>query len=220
MDREALRDEVRAIVRRDTTQMTTALLNSMIDWSQRKAANLHTFEEMRKIYTSATVADQKRYNFPDDMKDIYSLRLLDAANSRKLVYVNARDFDAGTPRPETFATGRPSHYVDYGEHFQLQLIPNDAYDLEMRCSIYPPAMTADDEDPLLANKDLMLIAGACHAGYAFLQEDELAEYWMAQFRREHADALAGEHSAEDWIAIPRGFSLLADKSTSDPSNPF
>lgn len=200
--------EVRDNIRRTSGQISDARILRWLNWGQEKAADSHTFEEMRKIYTGATVASSKRYGFPTRMKDIYSLRILDGANSRKLTYVNPRNFDTEVPQPTEWSTSWPDYYVDYGVIFELLPIPNSAYDMELRCSVYPEDMdeTTQTSSDLL-RKDRLLVAGGTIFGLWALKEYEEATFWGSEFWRPTlAEAVASDHSAEDWTPVARPFS--------------
>jgi len=102
MDLEDLYDEVRENIKRTSSAVSDARIIRWINWAQTYVTDLHTYEEMREIYTGATIDGTARYGFPTRMKDVYSMTLQDGSSSRVLEYVRARDFDTHIPRPATF----------------------------------------------------------------------------------------------------------------------
>lgn len=207
MDREDFRDEVRENIRRDTNGVSDARINRWLDWSQQYVADLHTYEEMRKSdSTLATVASDNSLAWPTRMKDLYSLRLIDGSNSRTLTYVHAREFDEKIPRAATYSEGRPDWYVDYGSTFELFKIPDAIYSMTARFSQYPIDFAADSSESALLRKDALITAVATVFGFWTLRELEDAAYWGSELVPPLYEAsLTGDHSAEDWKPIARGF---------------
>ncbi len=207
MDREDFRDEVRANIKRTTTGIAEARINRWLDWSQQYLADLHTYEEMRKTdATLVTVASSNSLSWPTRMKDLYSLRLIDGADSRKLVYVHQRHFDEVVPLASTYSEGRPSWYVDYGSTFELFQIPDAVYNLTARFSQYPIDFAFDTSESVLIRKDALICGVATVFGFWTLRELEDAAYWGSQLVPPLYEAsLTGDHSGEDWTPVARGF---------------
>ena len=213
MTHSELRDEVRANVRRSTNALANSRITTWLNWAIDLIADLHTFEEMRQIVTGSTQADYKRYSFPSSMKDIHSLKLIDGTMSRKLICVSSRHFDKNIPRPETYAKGRSTWYVDYGTLFELYKIPDKAYDLELRASFYPTHLSGDADTIKigLLNVSFSRIADklSCYAataeGLDSLKEHDDAKTWWNKFYAAYKVALQTDHSAEDWEPIAREF---------------
>ena len=206
LTRTQMVEEVRFNIKRKVTGYTNERIQIRLNWAQDYLADLHVYEEMRKVYVGETTADQLRYGFPTRMKDIYSMTLQDGASSRPLTYVNPRHFDRSVPRPETASTGRSSWYVDYGVNFEVYRIPNAAYALNLRCSIYPADFSSDSSEATLTRKDNLIIAIATVFCLCQLRELEDAAYWGAEMVPPLFDAsLTSDHSAEDWKPVARGF---------------
>ncbi len=208
MDREEMRDEVRFNIKRTTTAYPDAKINFRLNWGQDYLADLHTYEEMRVGDTSkATVANDASVAWPTRMKDLYSMVVRDGARSQKLIYVIAREFDTKVPRPLTYSTGLPSHYVDYGTTFELFKVPDAIYSLIIRCSQYPIDFASDAAESALLRKDALIIAVATVFSFWSLRELEDASYWARELVAPLYEAsLTSDHSAEDWTPIARGFS--------------
>ncbi len=219
MNLSELRTEVRDVINRSVDAFSNADIDENINRVLRVVAIGFTFEDMRKTYSTSTIADQKIYNYPTDMKDVYSLRLIDGASSRKLLVKNQRAFDKMYPYPEQQSTGRPEVYVDYGSYFQVHRVPDAAYEIHMRCSIYPAVMSTDAAEPLITGIDPAIVAGASAFSFARIREPEFAEYWNGVYLRLIQNAIGGNHSAEDWTPTGVGFSLLPSAPRAH-DNPF
>ncbi|MHC1596740.1 MAG: phage adaptor protein, partial [Methermicoccaceae archaeon] len=204
---EELRDEVRANLRRDSTALTDERIDRFINWAIRGIASFYTFEEMRTTSTTATEADVKSYSFPTNMKDIFTIRLIDGASSRKLIYVHPREFDTLIPYPEQNTTGRSRWYVDYGSSFELYPIPDDTYSLQMRISEYPSELSANSDTPDLVGKDELIVAEATLIGWQHLREDTEVTFWRKRRQELMLQAIRSDHSAEDWVAVARPFTI-------------
>jgi len=199
-------DEVRENIKRDSTGVSDARILRWVNWSKDYLADLHTYEEMREIYDGETVADQKRYGFSTRMKDIYDITIQDGARSNKLTYVPARSMDTMIPRTEVWGTGFPDWYVDYGINFELYRTPDDAYDMVLRCSLYPIDLSASTDECVLLRKDALICAIATTFGFYALREIEDAAYWGSVIVPVLFEAsLKSDQSAEDWTPVVRGF---------------
>lgn len=214
-------EEVRENIKRTTDGVSDTRITRWVNWGQSLLADWHTYEEMRKVYTGSTTASQKRYGFPTQMKDIYTLTLQDGASSRKLHYVYAREFDTKVPRPEQTTEGRPSYYVDYGVNFELYRLPNSVYNLTLRCSIYPTDLSSATDASSLLRKDALICACGTMFGFLSLREIEDATYWKNEVIVPLFQAsLASDHSAEDWTPVARGFNTQQQRLGEYWSNPL
>lgn len=223
MDREDLRTEVRANIKRTVDGFADSRINNHLNWAQGYLADLHTFEEMHSRDTSRSTADGSvSVTWPTRMKDLYSVTVQDGARSRKLTYVHARDFDREVPRPATYTEGLPTWYVDYHSTFELFKIPDAVYPLIIRCGVYPADFANDAAESTLLRKDALICAIATVFGFWSLRELEDATYWGTQMVPPLYEAsLTGDHSGEDWVPVARGFTTQAP--TLDGSwwtNPF
>ena len=208
MNREDIREEVRANIKRTVTGVSNARIHNWINWAQGYLCDLHTWEEMHSKDTSLATADgNNSVSWPTRMKDLYSVTVQDGARSRKLVYVNARDFDTVVPRPATYTEDLPSWYVDYHSTFELFPIPDAIYSLVIRCSVYAIDFANDAAVSALLRKDALLCGIATVFGFWSLRELEDAAYWGTQVVPPLYEAsLTGDHSGEDWTPVARGFS--------------
>jgi hypothetical protein len=199
-------DEVRENIKRDTNGVSDARITRWLNWAKDYISDLHSYEEMHRIYDGTTTTDIKRYGFPTRMKDVFSLTLQDGANSRKLTYVAPRLMDKMIPRVETYSTGVPDWYVDYGVNFELYKIPNSAYVLSLRCTEYPADLSGATDVCALLRKDALITAVATTFGFFSLREVDDAAYWGSEIVPPLYEAsLRSDHSAEDWEPSARGF---------------
>jgi hypothetical protein len=97
------------------------------------------------ITSSATQVDLKEYHLVNDLlltrpKDIYSIRLDDDSNSRKLEYITSQNLDEVLPYPEN-TTSKPIMYTRFGDYIELFPIPDAVYSLKIRYSKWPVTYT-------------------------------------------------------------------------------
>jgi len=217
MDREDLRDEVRSNIKRTTDGVANTRINTWLNWAQGYLADLHTYEEMHSNDTSKTCTESSVVvAWPTRMKDLYSVTVQDGSRSRKLIYVHPRDFDRVVPRPATYTEGLPNWYVDYASTFEVFNIPDDDYDLVIRCSVYPIDFADDDAESTLLRKDALLCAMATVFGFWSLREIEDATYWgQTVVPPLYNASLTSDHSSEDWVPIARGFTAQPSTLTGE-----
>ena len=216
-------DEVRSNIKRTEDGVASTRIMLWVNWAQSQIADWHTYEEMGRVLTGSTVANQKRYGFPDQMKDIMSMTLQDGASSSKLTYVYYREFDAKVPRPEQTTTGRPNWYVDFGTQFELYRIPDTVYTLNLRASIYPTdyAVSTTSTASALVRKDALITAVATMFGFLSLRELEDATYWKNEVAKPlFIASLETDHRDVDWTPIARGFDTRAERISDYANNPL
>ena len=207
MDLANFQDEVRENIKRETNGVSNPRITRWVNWAKDYLADLHTYEEMRYKDTSRSTADgDNTLAWPTRMKDLYSATVQDGARSQKLVYVNARNFDDVVPRPATYTEDLPNWYVDYGSSFELFPIPDAIYPVYIRISKYPADLSGDGDVCELLRKDALITAIATTFGFWSLRELEDAAYWGGELVPVLYEAsLTGDHSAEDWVPIARGY---------------
>ena len=121
-----------------------------------------------------TVDGQKSYHLEDDLKltrpkDIYSIRLMDEDNSRKLAYIPFRELDDKVPYTEQTGEGRPSWYTQRGNSIELYRIPDDAYDLYIQHSQWPTVLSGDDDETDYTNIDFAIVSLSSEMAIASLE---------------------------------------------------
>ena len=194
--------------------------------AQKVIACVKDFDELMTLDTTnaATVADQKLYHVEDDFslvrpKDLYSMRLMDTANSRKLTYIPFRALDDRIPYTEMTGTGKSKYYTVRGNYVELYPIPDDAYDLYVQHSQWPAEMDEETDETPFANIDHVIIALSTAMALSSLEGG--SSDWMAQ-----ATKLLGISTKEDDIRPDRTFVAQPFCSTRYPPlgqywlNPF
>lgn len=205
MIRSALRSEVRLCIKRDTNGFADSYINTRLDWAQEDLGLAYDWAEMFKQYSFTLTHATSTYSFPTGMKNIYDIRVNDTAG-QKLIQVNPRTFDTDWPLPSLTGEGHPTHYVDYGDHFEVFPTPDTNYTLcYIKCSIMPTAFASDASSPDLTRKDRLIVALATMYCFEALQEAQLALYWQRLAQEAYAKALEGDRKPKDWIPQARPF---------------
>ena len=211
MTLEELREAVRTNVMRPEEGFSDDTIERALDWAVEEISNLFTFKEMKRVFYRYTTVGQKRYGFPERMKEIVSLILVDDANGRSLGYLKPMSFDRAVPYPESGSNSTPSGFVDYGTNFELYPIPDKAtYKMILRCGIFPDALTGDDREFDLARKDSLIVATATKIAFYQLREVEDAEFWAkGEVSRLFGEAIAMDKSDKSWQPMARPFATRA-----------
>ena len=127
--------------------------------------------------TACIITHNKRlYHIEDDLdltrpKDIYSIKLMDGDNSRKLDYITPQRFDKDYPYPESLGAQRPVKYTTRGRYVELLPMPDDAYPLYIQHSQWPAAANyanANDTTPF-TNIDYVIVSLATEMALASLE---------------------------------------------------
>jgi len=153
-------------------------LYTFLNFAQEQIARAPVWRELEVLETGTTTADQPYISLTTRFRDIYSIRLLDGSNSRKLEYVPLRLWDRRIPRPESYTTGRPSFYTFFSDKVRLWKVPDSAYSYEIRYIKYPTAFTAASSSTSdLEGKDDIIIALATSWAFRTLGEQDDADRW-------------------------------------------
>jgi len=220
MTRAEMRSMVRTALGRTVSDVPDADLNTYLNWSQESLALSYTFESMKGRYQTTTVVGQKQYNFPERVKEIESLRLIDGASSKRLPGETADAVDWAVPYPEQ-STGTPYEFVVYGDFFELVKVPDAVVTMWMRCGVLPSDMGSDSASSPLPYCDKALIFGALSIGQHFLREIELAESYGQRalgFAREAVERDKG--FGREWEPKARPFSGGATSPAYSHLSPF
>jgi hypothetical protein len=177
----------------------------------------HDFRECRKIYSASTTASTKNYALPTRYKTIYDLRLIDGSSSIKLEHCQGQQFDSSVPYPENQSTGRPGWYIPYGNTFDLFPIPDSAYVMYIKCTIWPTKITASTDTVLYDDdKDDLLVYGMTEELFQLLQMYEDSAIWSAKFNASLKDAIDVDGKYPDWNPVARGFDFTSNRYIGDP----
>jgi hypothetical protein len=185
-----------------------------LNWGQERIARSYNFDELNvTLETAVTVTDIKNYPMITGTnnlgmvrpKDVASIRLIDAQNSRVLSRWNQRKFDTKFPLPSNYSTGYPSIYIKYGNQIELFRIPNAAYSLYIRYPQWPTSLSTSSSVSDFDTKDQLLISAAILEGYLHFEEYEDVKIWMARFIGQLSDVIKTTGDM-DWEPTREGFS--------------
>ena len=203
-----------------TTKSGTTLSNFGIDVLNRtmtKMSREHDFREHRKIYSASTADGTKNYALPTGWKTIYDLRLIDGSSSRKLEHAQGQHFDEMVAYPENQSEGRPCWYVPYGNTMDLYPIPDAAYVMYIKCTIWPTTITATtDSVSYDSDKDDLLVYGMTEELFGLLQMHEDAAVYNGKFRVSLKEAIDIDGKYPDWNPVGRGFGYTQSRYVGDP----
>lgn len=173
-------------------------------------AEVHDFDDLLVTDTTSakTVASQKRYHWVTDWlltrpKEILSIKLMDAFNSRKLDSIATQHMDRIMPYPEGYTTGKSEAYNRQGDYIELLRIPDAAYDLAIRYYQWPLVLTSDTHECSFTNIDTSVIALARDIFLALKGMQPLDS--IAKARAYLQTAIADDNISPDAMPIARGF---------------
>ena len=161
-----------------------------------------------KIGTASTVTDQQSYALPTDINALFSIRLEDGMNSRRLLMRQPWEFDSVEPMPSAVSTGIPVYYIPYKttNTFELFPIPDAVYTMRLRYSYWAPDLSSDSSTTDFTYMDDVLICFGTMYGFRWLQESKDASYWEARGKEALEDAIANAmQSFPDWEPVSKGF---------------
>lgn len=211
-----------------TMQSGTVLSTRMAAWINRAQLWVDRKCDMLQYdFTSATVTNQQTYSFPSGLRKVYTIRLIDGLMSRKLICVLPWEADKRIPNASSTATQRSEFYVPYGNTFTFQLfpIPDAAYTLELRASLYPSDLVNSTDQSALYNADDAIIAYATMFAFRWLQELKDAADWESYGNRIVKDLNENYDESQqyiDWSPAADGFSVNGGNSSVGDyaNNPF
>lgn len=175
-------------------------------------ARVYDFDELIVLDTTNafTQPNQKLYHITDDLKlvrpkDIFTIRYMDGANSRKLTYVSPRELDQVVPYTELYSTGRPSYYTRRGMYIELFRIPDESKPLYIMHSQWPPTLVDDtDETPYLYIDDV-IVALAAEIATSILSQGATGD-WALRAKELLGLKMTEELTKPDVFYIARPFS--------------
>lgn len=195
------------------TRNQATLATRVVTWLDRASLKVARQEDLLfSIATATTIADQKDYAMPDNIRALFSIRVENGLNSRKLECAMPRDFDLKAPKPNEITSFVPSIYVPYKttNTFELFPIPDQAYILRLRYSFWPGRLATDASLSDYSYMDDVLIYYATSEGFKWLQELKDADFWQKRGDEALAAAIRAERDAfPDWEPVLEGFSLTS-----------
>jgi len=137
--------------------------------------------------------------------------------ARKLTKVPTRDWDRIIPAGEEFATGLPSHYMYYADTIEWYRIPDEAWTMQIRWTLWPKGATDSGiKFPDLENKDDLLIYLAISFAFHELNMTSEGNRNFGIYRTLLADAVKEDLSNSDDAIVERGVSEARVRVGPDP----
>jgi len=141
-------------------------------------ARVQDFDELKTWNTTQTTTRSKKdYVVGVDwdlirLKDIITIKLMDGANSRKLLYRPPREIDEVLPYPSTLGEQKPSFYTVRGNTIELLPIPDAAYSVYIYHTQWP-ADLSNDSDQTVFSDDLIdvIVSLAADMVNSFYEKD-------------------------------------------------
>lgn len=220
---DGLKSEIRAGLGNRTD--FDSRLDDVINLSQMRIARRHRWEELERMYTrtpsiTSSAYDDKFLAFPGNLRDVYSVLLLDGFQSRKLTRVPYRRWDRVIPAPEQFSRGHPSHYTLFRNTMELWKVPDAAYQYIIRAVIWPAALSDSSSVSDLDQKDDMIITLTTSWLLLTSGREESANKWWRIYRNMMNDAGAEEEERPDLDILPGKGAAGSSPSAPYYSDPF
>lgn len=153
-----LQDEVRSALGGRTD--LNARLPRALNLAQQRLARIHDFEELQNVtivnINDTGVAADGIIALPSN-REVYSIILLDDANSRKLTQRTARFWDARLPMPEYWTRDKPQDYLMWAGSAEIWPLPDGPYTLRIRRTVWPTTLSGANDLSVFNEKDEILI---------------------------------------------------------------
>lgn len=210
-----------------TLQSGTTLGTRVTIWANRAQLWIaRRADLLQYVATAATVANQQSYAMPNGLRKLYTMVLQDGLESRKITCVLPMEFDGKVPLPSSQLAQRSWFYVPYQDTqtFDLFPIPDAAYTLRLRYSLYPSDFTAATAVSQYTNCDDAIIAYGTMFAFRWLQELKDAASW-ASYGDEIITKVIENYEEStmfpDWSPTAEGFSINSAYFTGEYyNNPF
>lgn len=158
-----------------------------INEAQKNIARVRDFDELMVLDKThaVTIDGTSLYHLTSGWtlvrpKDIYSIRLMDTDNSRKLKYVPPRELDEVIPYTDMVGEGRPTWYTRRGMDVELFRIPDAVYTLYIFHSQWPVDLAADTDETPFLNLDDVISTLAADIATAILEEGIITDGWVSR----------------------------------------
>lgn len=204
---------------------TLLAVEEAINTAHKVIASVKDYDCLMVLDTTnaVTVASQKLYHLETDLllvrpKDIYSIRLMDDEESRKLTYVPFRELDERIPYTEQSGEGKPKWYTRRGEYIELYLIPDAAYDLYVMHSQWPAVLVDDTDLTPYPNIDHVIVSLAINIANE-IQIGQITEWETIASRL--LGLSSGEHATRpDEMLVAQPFTTKAPMPGEYWNNPW
>ena len=168
--------------------------------------------------THTVTAYRERLAKPDECRYIYSVRLIDGAESVKLQAMTPMRIDTIIPFGQQESPHRPTHYVEWKDWLQLYPIPDDTYVIVIRYfkwNAYDSVTTIPEIDHI---DDIIIKAAAIHV-WEILGEPEQANLMRQAVEVSLAKCGKLERMKPDLVLKPHMGSIAVSNEVSQ-SDPF
>lgn len=198
-----LEDEVRAALGRRTDLDTR--LGRFVNLAQQRIARIKDFDEMQII--SQTVLpfnsdDNDRFLVLPTIREVYSIVLLDGANSRKLVGRTPSFMDRMQAKPEYWTRSWPVVYCLWGNTIEMFPMQKSGFSIRMRWTQWPLELTEDtDVSQFLQKDDIIIQFALSYANYS-LGKEETAKKHEARALQLLAEAKETDRTKPDENILP------------------
>lgn len=189
-------------------------INTYVNLALLRAYGLRDWRDLATLTTETLVADTYSYNSPTGK--ILSMVLDDEANSRKLIQVSLRVFDAKVPNRSVFGTGRPTCYIPRGNTYDLFRTPDDAYSLNIWYIKKPATLSADADEPDISDIDNYLINYAVHMAFGAIGQFQQASFFYRVARDNLKIAIQRDKYRPDFEAPSKQLVWSAGEYWLDP----
>lgn len=170
---DELKDELRAALGGRTD--LDSRLGRFLNLAQQRLARIHDFDEMEVLSKSQLVynnVDEDRFLQMPTLREIYSITLIDGANSRKLIGKTPQWMDRLMPKPEYWARDIPVVYTIWGSYLEFWPLPKQTYDIRVRWTTWPIDLTDSTQKSQFNNKDDVILELAQSRVYYSLGKEE------------------------------------------------
>ena len=201
------------------TRSSTTLETMAIRYLNRAQRRIARKEDLLYcIATANTVASQKDYALPSNIRALFTIRLEDGLESVKLGPMMPWEFDRLVPKPDEVNTGRPDIYIPFRttNSFELFKIPDAVYVLRLRYSFWPADFTLASQVSEYTHMDDVISGWATMYLYYWLQEYADAGEWDKLTSVAFAEGVVAEREGfPDWEPVSRGFNSQSPLSVGE-----
>lgn len=178
-----------ALGNRDDASVASARITRILNLAQMRVARFRKWEELegletRQLAVTADAYADRLISMPDNIRDIYSIRVYDSTRTRKLQRIESRRLDMEEPANEYITRNIPNRYTRWSQQLELDIPPDDNYTLRARVSYWPTAFagaTSPTQTSDLNQKDDLLISLSVNWIYQSLGNYERSGRWWVTF---------------------------------------
>ena len=186
-----LQDDIRNYTEVDTSVLTTAVINRIIENAENKIYRAVDSDADRFYATSNTVNGNRYVTIPSDLRIIRYVQIKDSTDGNKQKFLEQRDtsFMAEYYNTPSTASGVPKYYANWDANFWVVApTPNANYEITLAYVKQPDTITSgtpSTSGTYLSNKyqDLLLYAALVEA-YGYLKgPTDMLQYYEQSYRR-------------------------------------